>query len=683
MLTLVIGAITLTSPSTEGGPGGAEPAAVPVPVAGKREVPVRVADEGAGVARRGDLVALRQLVIATGPDDFGVEAWKSVLDRVGSPYDVLFAGAEPLTAERLTTPDGTGRYNAVLLTSNALLRPGPDGAYTTAFDSPQWNALWDYERTYRVRQVALNTSPGTDPEDYCLIPRGEGAVGETPVRLTPTAAGRRVFDYLKPDAQVPLTTSYLYRAGLAADCAGEPLLTAGDDTVAVLVRSPDGRERIGLSFSTGAGLVTELLLGYGLLRWATRGVLLGEQRHWFSVDVDDWFNETLRRYPDGRNGLYRLDARDAVAADAGQRNLARKFPQAAGFRLNLPYNGSRLDTDAPATCGDPEGADPLSACSKFLVDRFRWINHTANHPQLNDTSYEVSRTEIARNLTLAAAAGLPVPPTVLKTPEYSGLGVYHPNRESMTGPPTDFGLRGSNKALLDAARDLGVRYVQGNMSFTGHRPSCVNCGVHHPLRNELFVVPDWPTSIAFEATDPAEQTALFNAEYGRNGTDPEHGDQDLTYDRIIETEAEIAALHLMSGSAYAHTLHQGNLREFAPGRSLTFDWIEATVGKYAAYFAVPLKNPDWLTLAGYVEARTAHFAELAARHDAVWNRASGTVAYTPAADGVLFVTGVETRPATEADQRSADEAETYGTDPVSRIGLAGGERVVVKASPTG
>ncbi|MBM7809946.1 Agd3-related carbohydrate-binding protein [Saccharothrix algeriensis] len=678
----------MTSPSAvdqpggvEPGPGGAPPAAVPVPVAAKREVPVRLAAAPADPPRRGDLVALRPLVVATGPDDTGLAAWKSVLDRVGSPYDVLLAGSEPITPERLVMPDGTGRYNAILLASSGLLRAGPDGSYTAALDSPQWTALWDYERAYRVRQVALNTSQTTSPEDYCLSHRGETAVGETPVPLGIAPAGRPVFDYLHPDARVPLAGSYLYRAGLAPGCAAEPLLTAGDDVVAVTSRSPDGRERLAVAFSLSAGTTPELLLGYGLLRWAARGVLLGEQRHWFSVDVDDWFNVTTRRRADGGAELFRLTGRDAVAAHTAQQDLERRHPQAAGFKLNLPYNGSRLATDAPATCEDTGAADTLSGCSKHLVDRFRWINHTANHPQMNDTDYAVSRAEIERNLELAAFAGLPVPPTILKTPEYSGLGVYHPDRSATSGPPTDFGLAGSNKALLDAAHDLGVRYLQGNMSFAGHRPSCANCGIHHPLRGEIFVVPDWPTSIAFEATDPEEQTALFNAAYGRAGTEPEHGDRDLTYEEIVEVEADTAAQHLMSGSAYAHTLHQGNVREYAPGRSLAFDWINATVAKYAAYYSVPLKNPDWLFLAGYVEARNAHFAQLSSRRDAVWNRATGAVEYTADGGGALFVTGVGTRPATEADQTSPDEGETYGSDPVSRLGLTRGERVVLRASP--
>jgi len=205
--------------------------------------------------------------------------------------------------------------------------------------------------------------------------------------------------------------------------------------------------------------------------------------------------------------------------------------------------------------------------------------------------------------------------------------------------------------------------------------------VYHPLRPEVLVVPDWPTNIAFEATTPEEQIALYNEQYGRAGKAPDHLDHDLTYEQAVDAEAEVAVRHLMRGSVYAHTLHQGNLREYAPGRSLTFDWATATVAKYAALYRVPLLCPDWLTLARYVEARTAHFAALASGQDAVWDRGTGAISYVPGAGGTLLFTGVQQRPVTEADRSSADESDTYGADTVARVGLAEGRTVVLMASP--
>ncbi|GGU41146.1 Agd3-related carbohydrate-binding protein [Lentzea flava] len=681
-IALAITTITVLSPPGTDRAGGApEPASpVPYPLPAKRFVPVRAAQAPAGSGRRGDLVALRQLVITTGKGDFGLDTWKSVLDTIGTPYDVLNASAEPLTPDRLVRPDGTGRYNGVLLTSSALLKAAPDGTYASALNPGQWEVLWDYERTYGVRQVSLNTHPSTSPEDLCLRVGDEGPVGDTPVEMALSPAGSAVFDHLRPDARIPLVRAYVHRTRLAAGCDAEPVLLAGDAVVGVRSRAPDGRERLAVTFSIGPDDTTAALLGPSLVRWAARGVLLGEQRHWFTVDVDDWFNSTARKHPDGRTDMFRLSGTDAKAASTQQRDLRQRHPVAGEFTLTLPFNGSRLKTDAPASCDDRTTPDSLSSCSRELVREFRWVNHTATHPQMNDTSYEVNKTEITQNLAIAAEAGLPVPASVLKTPEYSGLGVYTPDPNSLDAP-TDFGLTGSNRAMLDAAHDSGVKYVQGNMSFAGHRPKCGNCGIYHPLRPELLVVPDWPTAIDFEATTPDEQIALYNRQYGRDGKAPDHRDHDLTYEQAVDAEAEVAVRHLMSGSVYAHTLHQGNLREYAPGRSLAFDWINATVAKYAALYRVPLLGPDWLTLARYVEARTAHFAALGSGRDAVWDRSTGAITYVPSAAGSLFLTGVRQREATEADQSGEDESDTYGATSVAKIGLAANRTAVLMASP--
>ncbi|HEX8867583.1 MAG TPA: hypothetical protein VF821_18135, partial [Lentzea sp.] len=152
-----------------------------------------------------DRVALRPLVIALDSADFGLPTWKAVLDRIGTPYDVLLARTEQLTADRLLRPDGTGRYSAVLLTDNALLQPDGAGGYVSAFDAAEWQALWSYERTYRVRQVSLYTSWGTFPEDYCLRPGVEGGVDAGGLQAGLTAAGRGLFDRLTATTTVPIT----------------------------------------------------------------------------------------------------------------------------------------------------------------------------------------------------------------------------------------------------------------------------------------------------------------------------------------------------------------------------------------------------------------------------------------------------------------------------------------------
>jgi hypothetical protein len=96
-----------------------------------------------------------------------------------------------------------------------------------------------------------------------------------------------------------------------------------------------------------------------------------------------------------------------------------------------------------------------------------------------------------------------------------------------------------------------------------------------------------------------------------------------------------------------------------------------------------LKNTDWITLATYVENRNSHFAtvSMAGAEDAVWNRVTNAITYTPKANGTVFITGIETRPATPADESSSDESEIYGSDAVSRLGVATGSAVTLTASP--
>ncbi|SDW72137.1 hypothetical protein SAMN05421504_1011337 [Amycolatopsis xylanica] len=649
----------------------APPPAAPLPV---RDGPVGGAVPRAAQVLATDQVALRPLVIALDSADFGLPTWKAVLNRAGSPYDVLYAKSDPLTAAKLVRGDGAGKYNAILLTDNALLYQDGSGNYISGLDPAEWNTLWDYERTFKVRQVSLYTSWGSFPEDYCLRPGIEGSVGAS-IQSALTTDGVKFFSDLNPSSQIPISYSYVYRSKLAAGCNAQPLLTSGGYVLGVTSPSADGRERAALTFSSNEYLMQTDLLGYGLLRWATRGVLTGEFRHWLTADVDDWFNYNDHRYPDGHvetDPGFRLTGPEAAAANGQQIALRSLYPLAANFTLNLPYNGDGIVAGALPLCTSLLSPDPLTSFSKCLANNFRWINHTLTHPDLNTTTYAVNKAEIADNLTVGRQNGFTVPTEVLKTPAYSGLGVYNPDPNAPdTDPPTDFGLAASNRNMLTAAKDLGVKYLHGNMSFASHRPSCFNCGINHPLEPSLMIVPDWPTNIGYQATTADEETSLYNSLYGPNGRFPYY-DHDLNYTEVIGYESDVTLQHVMSGSAYTHTLHEGNLHQYNSSQSLTFDLLRATVQKYSSHYQVPLKNPDWPALAAYVKARTAHFAEFAAGQDPVWNKTTNTVSYTPTKTGSVFLTGVT---------GASASSERYGAENIAQFNTVAGTRFTATATP--
>ncbi|SEU39526.1 hypothetical protein SAMN05421811_11711 [Nonomuraea wenchangensis] len=621
-------------------------------------------------AAANDRVGLRVLVVGVDEDDWGVATWRSVLNRVGAQYDVLYSKTQPLTAADLVQADGAGKYNAVLLSNNSLLYSDGSG-YVSGLDASEWNVLWAYERDYGVRQVSLYTAYGTWPEDYCLRAGSEGGVGATPIATALTTTGAGVFDYLKNTANVPISQSYVYRSTLASGCTADAVLTSGSDVLGVRSTSADGRERMALTFTSNQYLPQADLLTYGLFRWATRGLFLGEQRHYLNADVDDWFNNTDHLYADGHletNPGYRLTWSDAVSTYNQQNSFRSANTLANAFKLNIAYNGEGADQYALPSCLLPILLqDALTNYSRCRASSFTWVNHTFSHPKMNSTDYATSRAEIQNNLTRAAALGLSVDPTVLKTGEYSGLGVYHPDPNNDIDPPTDYGLAASNPNLLQAAKDLGVKYLHGNMSFASHQPSCFNCGIRHPLQPALTIVPDWPTNIAYHTTTPAEETLFYNSYYGPSGKFP-YWPVNQTYTQVIDHESDVAMQHVMSGSVYTHTFHQGNLRNYGSNRSLVFDWLNGVMARYNTWYKVPLLTPNWGSLAQYVDQRTTHFAGLSGV-SAVYDRVAGTVTFTAGSDAAVFATNV-----------NASGATAYGTDKVARLTLTAGVPVTVPAS---
>ncbi|WP_305784161.1 hypothetical protein [Symbioplanes lichenis] len=633
-----------------------------VPVTGTR------AKAAAGL---NDRVALRALVIATDAADWGVPTLTTTLNRVGAAYDVLYSADTALTSATLVRSDGVGKYNAILLTSSMLVYSS-NGSFLSGLDGTEWNTLWNYERNFGVRQAALSTSYGTYPEDYCLRSVSEGAVGDTPLNVSLTSAGAAVFDYLQAAATIPVVQSYVYRTSIAPGCSATATMTAGTDVLGVRTTSTDNRERLAVTFSNNVNLLQSDLVVYGLVRWATKGMFLGEQRHYLNVDVDDWFNNADHRFPDGHietDPGFQVSAHDAYALKTRQDALRTAQPQAAAFTLNLAYNGADIQPGSTTACSPDGGIDQLTSTSRCLKDDFRWINHTLSHPELNVTDYATTYAEIADNFSAAAGIGLTVPGDVLKTPEYSGLGVYSNDPDDDTSPPIDHGLGASNTNLLTAAQDLGVKYLHGNFSFPSHVPANFNANIVHPLNSAVSVVPDWPTNIAYHVTTPEEETSWYNSIYGPSGSLPTFP-TDRTYAQIVDYEANVALQHVAAGSIATHTFHIANVRDYGNGRSLVMDWAESVAGKYASYYSTPLLNVNWSALGAYTTLRNAHFAQRAAGVDPVYDRSTGTVTVTSPAAGTVQLSGINTADST-----------TYGSDRSGPVTLAANTPVTVTAAP--
>jgi hypothetical protein len=133
---------------------------------------------------------------------------------------------------------------------------------------------------------------------------------------------------------------------------------------------------------------------------------------------------------------------------------------------------------------------------------------------------------------------------------------------------------------------------------------------------------------------------------------------------MMNFETDIALRHLSSGSAYTHTFHISNVRDYGSARTLLTDWLTRLFTKYAALYQVPLSSPAWAALGRYAEGRSTHFAT-APDVDAVYDRVANTVTVTSSTAGTVTISGARTA-----------GFSTYGTDVSAPVAVTAGAPVV-------
>ncbi|MFB9993756.1 hypothetical protein ACFFLM_17495 [Deinococcus oregonensis] len=583
-------------------------------------------------------VALKVLVLSSGPSDFGIGAAKAMLSQAGVPFEVLDATSTPLTPETLIASDGTGKYQGVILTDSALTFQSSPGFYSSALDTNEWATLFEYEKAFKVRQLALYGAPTTAPEDYGLrlVYGTEFATGN----LNVTAAGRAAFKDLTGSA-IPLRYAYTYTAQLEAvpGVMTQPLLTDDAGHVVAATSTVDGRERLILTSAQNPYLLHTQVLGYGLVQWLTRGVHLGEHRRFLQVDIDDWFLNGDEFDP-ATGGLraqsFRLSASDALSARDQQRALDGAYNVVNNFRYAIMFNGGGANAASLKTC-TPElyGSlikDALSSVSRCMAYDFDWVNHTRDHQRMDVMDLPTSTTAIAGNFSIGTQLGLQMSRKSLVTGEHSGLGYMDPtddgtrNDDGFSQPKQDLGLGRSNPNLITAATNSAVRYLASNRSVASQwDASCPTCGIPHPFNASLLLVPRYPNSIHYHVTTPEEATASYNKLYAPGGA-AAYWDHAFDYAELLDVDSTQGVGHLFEGTAWPTYMHQTNLRQYAPGKSVATDWVKAVVDKYARYSTLPLNTLRWDDLGAYVQRHTLEEkAKATNAYTAVWNRATNAV----------------------------------------------------------
>ncbi len=580
-------------------------------------------------------LSLRTLIISTGDEenDTGLALIKRLHERLGTPYDILDATEETLTATRLFSGEH-GHYNAIILTDAVLWDETAE--HKSAFTAEEWYLLHEYERRFGVRESIMAGYPVVDPAlglNYGLN-GSRTFTGKFAGNWHAPAGETELYEGINTKNPVPIT-GYAVGSDVAETGFGPevvPLLTERETgkILIALLRYPDGREVLFSGINQDPLYLHSQLLAYEFLNFASRGVFIGARQVYLHLHVDDLFSPDALWDPASNTTVpgntYRMTPHDVENTIRFLDRLRNRFPTAAGLRLDFAFNGLWTGED-----------DELY---RTLIDSdndFRYIDHTFSHYDMdvsNGTTYEKAREEIERNRTVWKRLGLPEfeeNRVVLVSGMHSGLT----DRATQTPYP-----EGKNDAFLRAVQDSGVRYLASDASQPNQNRE------HFIPGFDILLLPRYPTALFFNVSRPAtlqdEYNYMFHESYMEKGLNPETtpgaSPKPRNYQEILALDAEQAVKHMLEYSPWAHYFHQTNLRDYEGGKTLLSDWLEETLTRYERLATLPILSLPYYEVGRRTEER---IAARKAGVEGIWYLQDDRVTLIADRKANIFVTGLK------------------------------------------
>ena len=580
-------------------------------------------------------VNMQLLVISADGTEADLSAITQALDYLGTPYTIYVGSKTPggLTPTLLAT-GCNGNYQGVILTTGNLAYT-PDGGVTwlSALSTPEWQNLWMYESTFKVRQATWFTYPTADfGFSGSITPV---STDTTPLAAQYTAAAASVFPYVNRSTPLNISLSYTYLAAPANDGNTTPLLTDADgDALALVHNYSDGRQNLALTFDSNPNLLHNMVLSYGVVNWVAKGVFLGERHAYLDVQPDDvfiddniWTVDTPCGTPvDNTTATYRITGYDLSMVARWQQKV-RSQPTSAQFRLEMPFNGV-----GTTKIYQP---DTLTPMAKMLQGQFKWISHTYDHENLDNATYDFTMSELVDNNRVAKKMGFKI---------YSKANLITPDVSGLTNPDA-----------LQAMYDAGVRQIVTDTSKPGYNNPSPNAGIWNTYVPGIFMIPRHPLNLYYNVTTPAEWVAEYNCMY------QSYWGRAFNYNDILENQGNQMLTYLLKGDMDPLMLHQPNMRAYDGVHSLLGDLIDRAFAKYNSYFNLPVLSPTHNQIAALMQLRMAYNAS------GVQGTISGsTITLTVQQAAVIPVTGL----------KSAG-SESYGGQNISHISLSAGQSVTL------
>lgn len=289
-------------------------------------------------------------------------------------------------------------------------------------------------------------------------------------------------------------------------------------------------------------------------------------------------------------------------------------------------------------------SDELTQAVIDTKDSFRFLNHTLTHRDMYTSSgatYDIAYTEIAENLDVWQALGLPGfdrESKTLVTGNHSGLeDTESSNAESPVYTPFPDGL---NTELMEAVTDLGIEYFASDSSRVNQAVESYIPGTN------ILMLPRYPTQLYYNVTTPEslvdEYNYIYHDSYVERGIDPCSEPAAVctpkTYQEVLEFEANRTLLHMLTYKAWPHYFHVTNLENYGNGATLQFDWLKAVAKKYNEYIKLPVKNLDFYAIG---EQTKNKLNVRLANVTGYWDKETGTVSISANDNVKVSVTGIQ------------------------------------------
>ncbi len=520
-------------------------------------------------------VNLKVLVVGPSANQADYLAWQAVLRREGVPFDARTTGQ---VSAGLLSSGNTANYQAVVV--------------TTGSPFAQLATLNQFEATFGIRQLTV-TGDTFNPAVSRGLNGVAGVFGDQNGQTGQlTATGLQAFPYLK--GPVPMDPFSFGYSAVPNPATFTTLLNGpGGGAYLGLYTDPiDLRQEMVFTVSSNENQIENQLLRHGMVSWVTRGVYLGTQRNYFTVNVDDLFlpdgkwdpathTTPIEDNPVGCNlapptlppancidvRMTPSDVTDAIA-----------FQNANNFKFDFMFNGVGLSEEGP----------PATTGNALIANRaaFRWVNHTYQHINLDSVGAGTIDNEINQNKTFAANNGISIDPTELVTGEHSGLGSY-PGR-----PPLNPSMANSL-----STKTPPIQWVADDNSV---QPNQRQIG-------SAFTVPRYPSNVYYNVATRADQIDEYNWIYAATTAVPPGScaaprtdcrATPATWTDYVNSEVGIMFRHVMGNDPKPHYVHQPNLMQNGVGQGILYGAdgqgvLNNLFARYNTYFNVPLAQPTF------------------------------------------------------------------------------------------